>query len=287
MRSNGTSSARRLTARRPERSRHDGPGPKVQQLSLAEQLANELRARILDGRLLDGASLPKQDEIVEEFGVSKPSTREAFRILETEGLITVRRGSIGGSVVHTPRSESVAYMLALVLQSDGVSLTDVALALREIEPVCAALCARRPDRRRTVVPHLRREHRRLAQAIEAADQDGAVPASRTFHEALVACCGNRTMITIAGALEATWSAHERAWASEAVQRGAFPPLRLRRKALEEHQHLLELIEAGDAEGAASLAREHLETAQLYPLGQEKERGVDAALLRRLRSHAFG
>src|SRR5205823_4942563 len=132
--------------------------------------------------------------------------------LETEGLITVRRGSVGGSVVHAPRSESVAYMLALVLQSDAVPLADVALALREIEPICAALCAMRPDRRRSVVPALRREHRRLEQAIASADQAGAVPASRTFHETLVASCGNRTMITIVGALEATWSAHERAWA---------------------------------------------------------------------------
>lgn len=263
-------------------SRFGGSNRWVKQLSLAEQLADELRARILDGRLPDGASLPKQDEIVEEFGVSKPSTREAFRILETEGLITVRRGSVGGSVVHAPRSESVAYMLALVLQADGVSLNDVALALREIEPVCASLCASRSDRRRAVVPVLRREHQRLQRAIERADQHGAVPASRTFHEALVACCGNRTMITIAGALEATWSAHERAWASEAVERGAFPPLPLRRRALEEHEELLELIAAGDADGAASLAREHLETAQLYPLGRRAPAAVDAGLLRGFR-----
>ena len=86
-------------AERPPRSPYGGGAARLQQLSLAERLADELRERILDGRLIDGSVLPKQDEIVEQFGVSKPSAREAFCILETEGLITVRRGSIGGSVV--------------------------------------------------------------------------------------------------------------------------------------------------------------------------------------------
>jgi GntR family transcriptional regulator, transcriptional repressor for pyruvate dehydrogenase complex len=247
--------------------------------SLAEWVADELRARILDGRLSDGESLPKQDELVEEFGVSKPSTREAFRILETEGLITVRRGSIGGSVVHAPRAESVAYMLGLVLQSGSAQLADVGRALREIEPLCASLCANRSDRRRAVIPILRRQHQWLVQAIEADDQAEAVPASRAFHEAVVACCGNQTMIAFAGALEVLWSAHEQAWATEAVMRGEFPDPELRRKALDEHQILLDLIEVGDADAAALVARRHLEEAQLYPLAGDHDRLVNAGLLR--------
>jgi GntR family transcriptional repressor for pyruvate dehydrogenase complex len=264
--------------RRPYES---GPRQRVRPppASLAEWVADELRTRILDGRLPDGASLPKQDELVEEFGVSKPSTREAFRILETEGLITVRRGSIGGSVVHVPRAESVAYMLSLVLQSRSARLADVGQALREVEPLCASLCANRTDRRRTVIPMLRREHRRLAKAIDSDDQTEAVPASRAFHETLVASCGNQTMIAIAGALEGLWSAHEQAWATEAVMRGEFPDPDLRRKALDEHENLLILIEQGDADGAALVARRHLEEAQLYPLKGDGNRLVDAGLLR--------
>jgi GntR family transcriptional regulator, transcriptional repressor for pyruvate dehydrogenase complex len=267
-------------ARALRRPYESGPRQQVRPppASLAEWVADELRSRILDGRLPDGASLPKQDELVEEFGVSKPSTREAFRILETEGLITVRRGSIGGSVVHAPRAESVAYMLSLVLQAGAAPLSDVGQALREIEPLCASLCAERANRRRTVLPALRREHKRLAKAIAADDQSDAVPASRAFHEAIVAGCGNQTLIAIAGALEGVWSAHEQAWATEAVSRGEFPVSELRMKAHIEHEALLALIEEGDSEGAALLARRHLEDAQLYPLGGE-DRAVSAGLLR--------
>jgi GntR family transcriptional regulator, transcriptional repressor for pyruvate dehydrogenase complex len=268
-----------LTEPSASRSPYGGSAARLQQVSLAERLADELRERILDGRLIDGSVLPKQDEIVEQFGVSKPSAREAFRILETEGLITVRRGSIGGSVVHVPGAESVAYMLALMLQAGNAGLDDVALALREMEPVCAALCAGRPDRSRAVLPELRRAHRILADAIEAQDGEAAVPASRVFHEVLVASCGSQTMIGVCGALEAVWSAHEEAWADDAVRSGQFPAVPLRRKALDEHEQLIELIADGNADGASHLARRHLETAQRYPLGSGRDRQVDARLLR--------
>jgi len=260
---------------------------RLQQVSLAERLADQLRERILDGRLAEGSVLPKQDQIAEQFGVSKPSAREAFRILETEGLITVRRGSIGGSVVHLPGPESVAYMLTLMLQAGSAGLDDVALTLREMEPACAALCAGRADRSESVLPELRRAHSLMAEAIEAQDGEAAVPASRVFHEILVATCGNQTMIAVCGALEAVWSAHEEAWADDALQRGQFPPLPLRRQALDEHEQLIELIAEGDADGASHMARGHLETAQRYPLGSARDRRVDARLLRGHRPGALG
>ena len=73
---------------------------RVQQFRIAESVAGELRARILAS---DGDyGFPTQDQLVTEFGVSYPSIREALRILETEGLVTVRRGKVGGAEVHRP-----------------------------------------------------------------------------------------------------------------------------------------------------------------------------------------
>ncbi len=121
----------------------------------AEIVADELRRQIIDGELADGDLLPRQEVLVEQFRVSLVSLREALRILETEGLVSVRRGNRGGAVVHAPAKASAAYMLGLLLQSDTVPLSDLGTALQELEPMCAALAARRPDRGDELVPKLK------------------------------------------------------------------------------------------------------------------------------------
>src|SRR5437868_49816 len=102
----------------------------------------------------DGATLPKLDDLTAEFGMTKSTVREACRILETEGLLTVRRGTGGGAVAHSPSAQTAAYTIGLVLQSQQVSIPDVASAVHRFEPLCAELCAERPDRSTTVLPAL-------------------------------------------------------------------------------------------------------------------------------------
>src|ERR1700712_5297682 len=98
---------------------------RVAQLRVAGSVAATLRERILAGIEIEGSTLPTQDQLVQEFGVSYPSIREALRILETEGLVTVRRGNVGGAEVHRPGEASAAYPLGLALQAGRVSLADL------------------------------------------------------------------------------------------------------------------------------------------------------------------
>src|SRR3954462_11050493 len=81
---------------------------------MAEVVADSLRAQILDGEIDVVAPL---DVLVRAYDVGPPAAREAMRILETEGLITVRRGNVGGADVHLPTNAHVAYPLSLVLQA--------------------------------------------------------------------------------------------------------------------------------------------------------------------------
>ncbi|MUL48641.1 FadR family transcriptional regulator [Mycobacterium sp. CBMA293] len=235
--------------------------PDVRFRRLAEQVADELRQRILSGDLADGGVLPTEDELLVEFPISKPSLREAIRILETEGLLSVRRGKLGGSVVHRPSATNVAYTMGLVLGAHDVSLSDVGTALQQVEPACAALCAQRRDRKRAVVPVLRQIHAEAVESVE--DLVLVTTASRRFHEALVQHCGNETMIILAGALETLWSSHELSWSRQFTDHASIP-VDERRAALEEHRTLIDAIEAGDAERARELAARHLLDAQHYP-----------------------
>lgn len=237
---------------------------------VADLVAGAIRRRILSGQLPDGTSLPKQSELLKEFRVSKPSLREALRILESENLLTVRRGNVGGSVVRAPETQGAAYALGLVLKSRQVSLRDVGIALQQLEPICASLCASRSDRHEAVLPALRSVHE---QAREAADDRLALTRlSRQFHEILVERCGNATIIATVGAVESLWSGQEQVWAAEAERGGDFPG-ELASGALASHDELIELIEKGDIDGTAAVARRHLENTYFFRLADDSRQIV--------------
>ena len=106
-----------------------------------QQIADELRRLIISGELDEGDSLGHEPELIERFGVSRPSLREALRILEAEGLISVVRGVQGGVRVHRPDQRLTARTAALVLQARNVSLADVFEARTIIEPAAVRLVA--------------------------------------------------------------------------------------------------------------------------------------------------
>ncbi|MGU3653747.1 FadR/GntR family transcriptional regulator [Mycolicibacterium sp. A43C] len=228
---------------------------RIPQQRIAETVAGELRDRILTGT----DRLPTQDQLVAEFGVSYPSVREALRILETEGLVTVRRGSIGGAEVHRPDQSSAAYHLGLALQGSAVSLGDLAEGLQLLEPMCAAEVARRPDRLRTAVPALSRNVDSCAEVV--ADGAAFTRIAREFHDLMVEFTPNATVRHVVGSLVALWSAQEEKWADAVVKRGEYPSPTQAREAVRTHRRMVEVIAAGDAAAAARIARQHLAATQ--------------------------
>jgi DNA-binding FadR family transcriptional regulator len=226
----------------------------LRQPRLAEMVAGALRTRILSGELADGAMLPKQDELLEEFGVSLPPIREALRILETEGLITVQRGNVGGAVVHAPQEAKVVYMMGMVLQSRQASLGSVLYAITAFEPACVAACAARPDRATTVLPVLRATLDAAAAAVD--DPAAYTGLARQFHLDLVANCGNEAMRLVVGALESLWTVHVDHMARRNDQHGGFSDLAARKASAREHEKLYARIEKGDVRGAEQAARAH-------------------------------
>lgn len=247
---------------------------RIRQPRVAEIVASRLREDILSGRLKEGDVLPAQESLFTEFGVSPPALREAIHILEVDGLVSVRRGNVGGAVVHLPSAQRTAQMISMVLQSRSATPADVSGALLHLEPVCAGMCAERPDRLIEVVPALQAEIDRQIEQFD--DSAQYVPNARRFHEALVSRCGNEPMILLIGSLELIWSAHESAvWTDEGepVQRKTM------QAALRDHQRILEAIKQGNASRAVSLTRAHLSVARRNTLAFGRDKTIDAKLMR--------
>src|SRR3954467_6676478 len=145
-------------------------------------IADELRSLIVSGELAEGDSLGHEPDLVERFGVSRPSLREALRILEAEGLISVIRGVRGGVVVHEPDERMTARTAALVLQARNVPLADVFEARGSIEPIAAKTIATMRGRR-AAIKKMRALIAQEEEAIEDPEAFGV--ANAAFHERLV------------------------------------------------------------------------------------------------------
>ncbi|MGX7678450.1 FadR/GntR family transcriptional regulator [Jatrophihabitans sp. DSM 45814] len=156
----------------------------------AEVVAATLRRQIVRGEIAEGEALPSEIELMQRFGVSRPSLREALRVLESENIIVVRRGARGGARASRPHISVAANYVGLIMQSRGVTLADVYEARIWIEPIAARILAEQPGRDKAVL-----ELRRILQEELDALDDPQVYFARTIllHEALVDLSGNRTL----------------------------------------------------------------------------------------------
>ncbi len=233
-----------------------------------QKIADELRTLIVKGELVEGQWLGREPELVERFGVSRPSLREALRILEAEGLITVLRGLKGGVVVRQPDHRMTARTAAIVLQARNVSLADVFGARSMLEPLAAKAIAS-SRRRRAAVRELRELIEQEAAAIE--DPEAFGRANARFHERLVALAGNQTLTIVAEMLNEIV-----ARAVTAVSRSddALGSIAVRRRGIRSQYRLTELLEAGDGAAAEEQWRAHMAVVGKVMLGQQATTVVD-------------
>jgi DNA-binding FadR family transcriptional regulator len=226
---------------------------------IAEGIADELRERILTDT--NGYRLPTQDQLVKEFGVGYPSVREAIRILETEGLLTVRRGNVGGAEIHRPDESSAAYHLGLALQGGRVTLGDLAEGLQQLEPLAAATCARRPDRADAIVPALRANVDESAALVAAGPE--FTHTARRFHDQIVASVPNATMRYLVGSLVALWTAQEELWVQSLASQDDYPTAAEAGQVVAAHRRIVDEIDRGRPDAAERAARRHLIATQAF------------------------
>jgi DNA-binding FadR family transcriptional regulator len=235
-----------------------------------QRIADELRGLIVSGELADGTSLGREPDLVERFGVSRPSLREALRILEAEGLITVERGVRGGVVAHEPDQRMTARTAALVLRSRNVALADVFEARALLEPVAARKIADLPARpRRAIVAELSA----LIDAEEEAirDPEAFAQANIRFHERVVAEAGNQTLSIVIEMLNEVVSRTVAAVSQSGDVTGS---LSVRQRGLRSQRRLLVLIEEGVGSAAEEHWRAHMAIVAKVMLGRDAAAVID-------------
>ncbi|MCD9196981.1 FadR/GntR family transcriptional regulator [Aeromicrobium wangtongii] len=242
---------------------------RVKHVRVADTLADDLRTRIFSGALKDGR-LPPQHQLAEEAGVGLVSVREALRILESEGLIFIKRGNQGGAEIRRPDPRTASFSLGLVLQSTGTTLAELSAALRAFEPYCARMCAGSDDCAQ-IADELEHINDELSGLID--DANGFTPAARRFHARLVELCPNRAVALVVQSLVDLWSIQEDQWARRMNDARAYPGPKYRIDVVSVHGRLIQAIRDGDEDEAERTASSHLHATQLYVMQGREPEGV--------------
>jgi DNA-binding FadR family transcriptional regulator len=96
-------------------------------------IAADLRRRIISGEMAEGESVPTEAALMEQFGLSRPSVREALRILEAEHLVQLIRGSHHGGRARLPNIDTAVWQTGLLLQRSGSKVGELIAAQRVLE----------------------------------------------------------------------------------------------------------------------------------------------------------
>lgn len=222
---------------------------------IAAVIAALLRTRIVRGELRPGQMLPSEAVLATQFGVSRPTLREALRVLESESLVMLRRGAGGGAEVSAPDPAVAARHVAFLLQMAGTTLADVYEACAVIEPAAASLLAAR---------RTRQDLAELEAAIDAADRrlddsplepHAIAAAMRHVHDVVLERAGNGTLQIQAGLLREVVGMHLTTVMSEIHNYPTMPATS--RKATRSFRRLLLMIDARDGRAAQAHWRAHI------------------------------
>jgi DNA-binding FadR family transcriptional regulator len=215
---------------------------------LYRQIAEQLRQLMAKGEFAVGTRLPAERDLASQLGVSRPSVREALIALEVEGVIEVRTGS--GIYVRQPSETQPPPSPSSNTPADWGPL-EVMSARLVVEAEVAALAARhasKADRKA-----IRTAWQQMKQEVAA----GQVPrwGDEAFHEAIASACGNSVLLDTVRRL---WQARNGALFERLGDHFENPDSWL--AAIEEHELVMQAIEAGDSPGARKAMQKHLRQA---------------------------
>jgi DNA-binding GntR family transcriptional regulator len=201
---------------------------KIISLSLHEEVRERLQSRIVDQTLKPGDHIDELS-LAQEFGISRTPLREALKVLQSEGLITMvpRRGCFVAEL--SPHDLDDIYNTVAVLEGRTARVAAHALSAKDLK-------------------RLRQLQERIESAAAAGDYDAYRPINREIHEILQTTAANRWLADIVANLRRVLMLHRYVtiWLPERL-----------RQSVDEHRELLVALEARDADAAERVMRTHV------------------------------
>jgi DNA-binding FadR family transcriptional regulator len=234
----------------------------AKQTKVFQDVVTQIQEAILGGRLKTGDTLPSERQLKDMFNISRGTLREALRVLEQKGLIEIKLGVGGGSVVKDLNADQVSESLALLIRSQKVSLNHLAEFREDVEGIVAAHAA--AGRSAADIHKLNKLLDEARKCIDAgpSQRDAFIEIDKRIHMALAELTENPIYISV------LHSVHEN------IHRYYDEFLSMDERELQENYRdlcdLVQAVEKGQAGRARRLARDHVRRFNRYMEKRKKE-----------------
>jgi DNA-binding FadR family transcriptional regulator len=222
----------------------------IKQPKAAQRVAERIRAAMRAGELRDGDRLPPERLLIEQFGYSRAIVREALRMLEEEGLISLHAGRNGGAIIREPGAEPLMNAFDMLLRLQRTTQADFYEARRLLEPLLIRLAIERATD--DDIGALRRCLEPPQDDTEHAGTRAPQNVNR-FHRTLSEAAHNNVLAVVINLVMEL--------CLRRTKTGEFEPTHL----VEVHRAIIDAIEARDLDTATQRIVEHLEHSEAQAL----------------------
>lgn len=221
----------------------------VQPVRLYQRIVEQIEGAIATGQLKPGQRLPSERELVAQFGASRPTVREALRVLESSGLVRSRPGDPNGPEILPFSPNGLTKQMTRLVQVDEMSIAELVSFRMILDGSANLLAARlRSEEELAVMEQtiavmeasIDRGFEEFSEA-DVAFHDAVAEASRN---ALIQVCNKVVRGVVLSLI------------SDKVTR-ARNSKALMRESLQHHEEVLDAIRAGDGPAAARISRQNL------------------------------
>lgn len=215
--------------------------------------ASVLIAHMLASRAAElepGDALPPERVLIEELQVGRSTLREALRLLELQGIVTIKAGPGGGPIVARPDHRPLAHTLSLALQTAEVTFQELVETRRMIEGDLANLAAVNADEEDIAALHKSVEDMEATRA----DEEAFLAENLNFHELLSTAARNRMLGLFYASLKEISDGHIM---GVSYSKGS------RAQTVKDHREIAEAVASGDGERARKAMTDHLSEFEAY------------------------
>ncbi len=209
-----------------------------------DEISKEIKLAIFKGILKPGDRLPSETELASRFNVGRQTIREALRLLELSGFISMQKGGAGGPLVVDTILNTISNSFLDAFQMGSISIDDHTRARVEIEKMILNYAMSTIEE--ADVKKLRENVDRARKKIENRTQ--AFDENIRFHKLIARASGNHVFVVVMESITAVVSN---------IRSLLGMDLELSKKVVEEHEEIVEAIAARDTAAALELMEKHL------------------------------